>query len=519
MFKNIQKQLLLKYPLLWNTKFIPMVILGILMNIIYFFIGYYDGTIDFTGEYIYGNNDDEILGFGFILTAIILLIWFWFYAKNNSFKAFYVKSKNALFFEFLQILIIFVLFFNFYVVYKTGIQLHNRSYYSYEETKKRCEILSLAEIFIDGSFESTELDSLKMGMIYKSKAKNDSVFEVCRDNEKIVTKDYVLFDNKKYDKYSLINRSSLKFEINSFRDDSLSLIKLKRDVISNKSAVLNFMSSYLDLIKEHNLHTNLDANSWYNAVVKQPKLKNFALIFPYTYNVEKQKNKDYYINHYDYYYNNDEYVVRDKYIFDENYLNSSNIKYSKFYLEHILLRDKYGKISNAYSYRYFRLTEVLILNCIAFMFAVLLFTFRISKLKKWFISIVIFGILAILFGILANVFRKVDFLFPLLSLAAFIVFWVYLLFIMNRKSDKRFSEIIINICIWSIPMFIPFLFFFADEFYRDYIYVYKPYVRDPIYRMFRENVSLMFSINFIISIVFMFYMSKTIRTWKGISEE
>ncbi len=519
MFKNIQKQLLLKYPLLWNTKFIPMLLIGVVMNLIYFIVGYYDGTIDFTGEYYYGNNDDEILGFGFLLSAIILLVWFWFYSKNNSFKAFYSKSKNALFYEFLQILTIFILFFNFFIVYKIGVQFHNRSYFSYEEAKKRCEIIGLADIFIDGSFEVTELDSVKMGMIYKDSTKNDSVFEECRLNEQIIYKDYFYFDNQKFDKHSLINRTSKRFEINSFIEDSINSIKIKRNIIGNKNEVINFLASYLQILKEHNLYTNLDANTWYNNVVRKPEFTQFDVIFPYTYQVEKQQNKGYYLNHNDYYSYEYSHRKEDKYIFEENYLNGNNVKYSKYYLEHHLLQDKYGIISNAYSYRYFRLGEVLILNCVAFMLAICLFTFRISKLKKWFISIVVFGVLAILYGIVANLINNEDFIFPLLSIISFAIFWIYLIIAIKKKKGKKFTDIVLSICIWSIPMTIPFLYFFAHEFYHDFIYVYKYNIPDPINIAFRENESIMFAINFFLSIVFMFFMSRTIRTWKGISEE
>lgn len=51
MLSNLQKNILLKYPLLWNTKFIPMAALGILLHIFCFFTGYFDGTIDFTKKY------------------------------------------------------------------------------------------------------------------------------------------------------------------------------------------------------------------------------------------------------------------------------------------------------------------------------------------------------------------------------------------------------------------------------------------------------------------------------------
>ena len=73
MFKDIQKKLLLKYPLLWNTKFVPMIAIGILMHIIFFGLGYIDGTIDFSNK-----NNIDIISFSImigILSVIIIVIF------------------------------------------------------------------------------------------------------------------------------------------------------------------------------------------------------------------------------------------------------------------------------------------------------------------------------------------------------------------------------------------------------------------------------------------------------------
>lgn len=81
MFKNIQKKLLLKYPLLWNTKFVPMVTIGLVLHIIFFGLGYVDGTIDFSNR----NNIDlesTSIMFGVLIVIIIIILWLINYFKT-----------------------------------------------------------------------------------------------------------------------------------------------------------------------------------------------------------------------------------------------------------------------------------------------------------------------------------------------------------------------------------------------------------------------------------------------------
>ena len=164
MLKNIQKKLLLKYPLIWNTKLVPMLIFGIVLHVILFIFGYIDGTIDFSNK-----NNIDILAianfFGILVVILAIILWLVFYFKNNSLKSFYKKSKYSLFYEFIQILIICTLLTTFYIPFSIGKQLHQKSYYSLSETIDRCKTVSTADIFIDGSFKNTEIDSLASGLI------------------------------------------------------------------------------------------------------------------------------------------------------------------------------------------------------------------------------------------------------------------------------------------------------------------------------------------------------------------
>lgn len=105
MLDKIQTKLLLKYPLLWNTRLIPMLIFGIGINAIYFLIGYLTGTVDFTEIYHY-SDDVTFFTFSIIISILALILWLVFYFRHNGFKAFYPKGNNSLFYEWTHIFII-----------------------------------------------------------------------------------------------------------------------------------------------------------------------------------------------------------------------------------------------------------------------------------------------------------------------------------------------------------------------------------------------------------------------------
>lgn len=526
MFKNIQNRLLLKYPLFWNTKFIPMLIIGLLFNLIYFFIGYYDGTIDFSGVEEYGNFAEIIFTFGYFINLIILVIWFWFYTNNNSFKAYYSKSKNALFYEFLQVFIIFALFANIVFSYQIGEETHQKSYFSFEEAKKRCQIITNADLFIDGNFAETEIDSVATGLIYKDAKKYDSVYDAKEYvNDSIIRKDYAVFKGKKYNEFSLINRKPDYFRLNETKEDSLYTIQLKTDLVNgNYKSLENLMQSYLDIVKEHQLNTNLTAKTWLKAVYyPETNFTDYQLIFPYTYHVYKQANKNYYLVDDNYY---DDYEVAAtadyekateprKFIFNENYINDNGIKYSDYFVEHDLLQNKYKKISDAYTSKAIDFEGLLGLNCTVFCFALLLLSWRISAFKPWLLAGVVVGITAILFGIITAVTSAFldGFLFLILSLLFLVINWFLFFKTLISKKPIRFSKIVLNIFIWSIPFIVPLCYFIAQSIYRFY------YGYQPNYYFFKDNIVTMFTINFVFSFIALFFMFKLVRKYKGIPEE
>ncbi|VXB66428.1 conserved membrane hypothetical protein [Flavobacterium sp. 9AF] len=499
MLKNIQKQLLLKYPLLWNTKFIPMLILGILFHLLYFTLGYIDGTIDFSNQQNINLETFTVL-FGILFSIITIILWLVFYFKNNALKSFYKKSKEAIFYEWLQIFIICLLLTSFYLPFHFGKQLHQKSYFSLEETKNRCRIISNADFFIDGSFGATEIDSLASGLIDSLGNKVD----LYKDNQytgrqDYIYFDYVLFKGKKYNQYSLVNRNIFDFKINTEEEDSIQRITVQNwlhthDIV----AVKNLMESHLKILKEHHLETNLTLEKWFEITYNSPDFVKFQYIKP--------QLKDY-----------GEYEPYNRYeeSYQQPYQKYENSKYSKFYIQQNVLKEKYDIVSDAHVNPYFDGKETVIYLYLGLGLSLLVFSFRITSGKSWLIALITTGILNIIFGIFSALSSS-EITYIIFILLIIMASSIYFLSILYSRQSVKLSRIVLNILLWSFSFFIPIIYILVLAYYdKNDNYINPSKEREWL----REHFLDMWCFNFVFIVILLFFLSTAIRNWKGLAEE
>lgn len=516
MFKDIQKKLLLKYPLLWNTKFVPMVAIGLLLHLIFFGLGYLDGTIDFSNR---NNLDIEVtcILFGVLLVIIIIILWLVNYFKNNSLKSFYSKSKYSLFYEWLQIFVVSTLLITFYLPFSVGKQLHQRSYYSLEETTNRCKTIATADMFIDGSFGETEIDSLASGLIdslgnkiaLNYNPEDADTAEYATEKESMAVeavaaytyKDHIIFNGKKYDQFSLVNRNTFEFTVISREQDSLNRIKVQNWLHQdNQAEVKKLMDNYLKLIREHNLATNLTLDKWFQAVYKAPEFDEFLYIQPYLKEYETDES-----------YNNS-YVYATK-------VGNEERKYSKYFIQQDVLKEKYDTVSEAHTDSFFNIEMILGFLYGAFGLSILIFSFRVTSGKSWLIAVVTTGVINIVYGIFTAI-TGVGNMYAYLILFTILGIIFYFFLIYFNKKNLQLSRIALNLFLWSFIGIIPLIYFIIQEHYASsYDYRIGYNYTSPEYQWMRDHTIHMFSINFILAILTLFFLSKIIRNWKGISED
>lgn len=508
MFKNIQKQLLIKYPLLWNTRIIPMTAILIVINLIFFFIGYHEGELNFKeseNNYNY-DNDGLVIFFSVLVSILLLILWLVFYFKNNSFKSFYPKTKFSLFKEWCILLFISFLISLFTVSFYYGKETRERAYYSKTEAKKRCEILSKASFFVDGSYSNNyrndNYDYAAEVVAETTTTENDSVS---------LKNNFIIFNGKTYSYTSLLNKNLNSYTFFDYHTDSLRKKTIKTWLVNQqKDSIKNVFKNYLKIAKEHHLKANIDENKWFDLVYDYPNFDEYKLIG------KSNEGEYYYPNNYT---NGSVFDSVNKYIAS---IENQQYEYYKYYVPESQLNYNYNKISDAWNNPDINFETILIALYFAFGLSVLIFSFRVTSGKNWLISVVSVGVLGILFGII-SILIKWDYTFPILVISTILFAIIYFAITLSRNKSKNVSGVMVNVMLWSILGLLPLIYFITLEILKDLAHKYNfiEYSKSEYYptiKFMQENGINFMYFNLVFTIIVMLLLSSKIKKWRGLAE-
>ncbi len=414
MLKKFDTQLLLRFPLLWNTRFPYMMIVGILFHILAFLAGFWFN--DFGKDlyhkevYFYKNRDLTALGIG-ITGSVILLVWFLFYIRNNGFKSFYPKKKDGLFKEWLIVLGILVFFSMAFFSVNYGSRYAARTVFSTEKLNRNAEITYKGRLLMlndeynkERQPESSYIDPV------------DSVYHT-------IDSEFFKYKDKEYPWKSMIANQDRETFYYDNKLDSVYTDEVRQLFYKNDSVRLRkILDQYSDLLKEHHLETNVTPALW----------------FKYFYNKE---------------------FVSDVFIGDRrgNAYDLPEYPHDKkgLYADSYILKEYYGNLIIARDVKVLDDDVFLALLYLAVALSMVVITFRVSSLLQWFISVVTFILLIIintaLLGFISD--RVVGFQIFLIALLAELI--VFLLLALMSRYRKNLSSIALNVIILGFTFIIP----------------------------------------------------------------
>jgi hypothetical protein len=503
MLKKIQNHLLINHPIAWNTKVIPLSILLVLLNIIFFIVGYTTTSVNFDEtdrNYLY-DNEITVNFFVVLVSILALIMWLVYYFKNNSFKSFYPRTNFSLFKEWSITLLISFLLSLFITSFYFGKDVKMRSYYSESETKRRCEILSKGSFFIDGSFSNNY---------------NDSEFTVAEPAETIDTassaQNYISFKGKKYSWNSLLNKNLNHYSCFDYKSDSVRKVSIQNLlVINQKDSIKRILKNYLSIAKEHKLQANVDESKWFELIYNYPTYENYKI-------VGDNGVGDYYYP--DNYNNNYKFDSINKYI---KTINGQQFEYYRYFVPEKNMSYNYTKISDAWNSPIINLSTLLISIYIAIALSLLVFSFRVTSGRNWLIALVGIGVLNILFGILSAIIGS-QFSYPILLLSLIILLLFYFIITTSKKTRKQLSGITLNGTLWLLPAIIPLIYFIVLENFKRIVHNtinidYYKHTLYPTIKFLEVNSINMAYLNIVFILIMMLFFSINIKKWKGIAED
>lgn len=459
MLYNIQKHLLINHPLLWNIRIVPVLVCTVLLNLLFFGIGYAFTYIDFGSMYSYSSSSEGFIYFAAVITGILSFIfWMIYYAKNNAFKIFYPKSTAGMYSEWLLIFVIVFSMASYPFSLNNGKQQKIKSYVPEAEMLEAAKILNMVNILIPASktdyyqeypsdykkdlekenfirepirmSESDSISAVEEPRVYKG---IDQLVKEAEEAKKIYE------DYPDFAQLSLLNYNGYShFYLSSEYDiDAPGIRDVKKWLVDeDKEKIEKLMDSFLALHKKHNLETNLTRDKWMELVYNPRKypVGDFNLIC--SWNVHNPLS---YYGRYD------------------NYGNEIDLS-NAYYLQYRELASAYSTIMNAYLNKESDRYTIFFTVCFALCIALMVFSFRVTSGKSWLIAFVSGGLILLIFLFFTLIFASFDYysgypyLFIKLVLCLFVGEFIYILFkIINNKKSKGRSDVVINHLIWLIP--------------------------------------------------------------------
>ncbi|UMY64430.1 MULTISPECIES: hypothetical protein [unclassified Flavobacterium] len=529
MFSKLQHHLLLRRPLIWNTRIIPVTVVLLLLNALFFAWGFGNGAIDFADshEEYFSSIYPAVFFLAIVLGLLVLIIWLVYYLKNNSFKALYPRARFSLFAEwalvFLGCFLIACMPASFF--FAEG--LRKRCYFSEEELAHRSKIIERASFFYEGAYQDRDIKRF------------DSVRRIWH----VQHVSSFSYRDKRYAVNSLFNRLANVSEHNypEYEYDVVQPIKAFGDTTSThqmrewlyndrRDSVQQLLTDFIRLADEHHLAHSVSAKQWLGMVYHAPDFTDYVRI-------RKKERERYYpgvvaaptaIDTTD-----AEVVVTGEEPTAElatidsttqavRTVDGQDYVYNKYFVPGDNLEVSYQELRKSYRDKYDIFDWLIAVFYVSAILSLLIFSYRVSSGRNWLIALITTGVLGITETLLAVVFSSGD-SFLVMILLTVIIFNIYFARIW-REGRKKWSGIALNTLLWQLPGVVLLCYTLGIELAKQVSGYYQSentLVDFPVLESLDDN-SVMRIVHYC-NILFVFgavaLLSPVIRRWKGIPED
>ena len=259
--ESINQYLLERYPNLWNTKLVWMLIIGFVLHCLFFAFGYYTHTSPESMQVYNVSNDffdNGVFSVQLIISILLLTAWLVFMFKNNAFKSFYPISRGQLFGQFFQYVMIFFVSISFYFSYMYGLKVIVLQKYSPEIMQKDIKKINLGAAFLSQDFDKYTISKKAYPEVLQQLYCETSI-ENIDPNQK--TFHFLNFD---YQFYSIKKISVLKGTENSVCEDLVPNDSLQNNYLYSSTLNDSCEFYYKDKVIDISPYIKTSGLSYYN---------------------------------------------------------------------------------------------------------------------------------------------------------------------------------------------------------------------------------------------------------------
>ena len=290
--------LLERFPTIWNTRLVWMLLIAIVFHILFYAIGFVTLTNPESLhepyiEAIFFKNGSAFLNG--MISVLLLVGWLIYMFKNNAFKNFYPASSSKLFGQFMCHMIIIFSCSTFFLSYNFGLKSYIAITYPDEQINKEIEIANDAAMFFSDSVEDYTIDNRKYPQLFFDLycEMTEEFIDINLPYEDFLGETYQFYTLKEKQVQTTDRDSYISVNDEYYRDSTLTKYVYSKN-IDNDMSVLYFKDSVVNIRP----HIQTIKPSYYNAVSTFFISKNDTLFNDNYYSDYGRRNRDY--NEYNY---------------------------------------------------------------------------------------------------------------------------------------------------------------------------------------------------------------------------
>jgi hypothetical protein len=430
MLKKLNNKLLSQYPLLWNTKLIYVLPAALITHLL-FYIGGYMTSVDITNltDYRYLKEFGTAI-FSSLVSIVIIILWLVYYLRNNPFKSFYTISRNYLFAEFLLIAVVFFSTSTFFLTYQQGKFDKIKSATNATNLADEVNTINLSSHFI--AYDLEDFSEYRNCNIQKERDREDSLRKAIEksnnsqlSNTKTANSDFSFIDYDPYrdpgEQYSYLHYCGQEIRIASDKDAILNKYQLdtkaKNWLLENHTdSVLQLFNKLIDICKKYNVK-----------YVFSPDVQIGECFGDSAFTVNRVFESSY-----------SEYN-RNR----PPYIDLRNLRTTIAYVDFV--RKGFWESELFLFWLVFALSA-----------AIILFSFRITRVKHWFVGLIGVGLWSIIIVLSVVIFNLKEGVIPFVLLL-WLLLTVFSVKQIISKKAKLLSGIVFNWIFWFTPAVIPLI--------------------------------------------------------------
>ncbi|MDX5320927.1 MAG: hypothetical protein LPK45_07455, partial [Bacteroidota bacterium] len=256
--KKLNQYLLVKYPLIWNTRAHIVFPIILVLHLLFYAAAYYAPMELSSMQDNWLLRVNDVITFSILVSVLLIILWLVYFLRNNPLKALYPLSGWAWFGQFLIILVTFYSSSTFFLTYQQGLYDRADLVASEVELLEELETANLAVSLI--AFDKEEFDIYRNCDTLQARTERERAYDEAWDSTHLPTDEKVYY----YEPYltdvyfppSYLHYCTRRFSLSQLDQSAMSISPRRSRawlMNGNKDSVQMVFARFEELLKKYQI--------------------------------------------------------------------------------------------------------------------------------------------------------------------------------------------------------------------------------------------------------------------------